>query len=643
MTTAHRPIRKHLVRLLAILIILLFYSYARLPTLDPQQRHDMAQRFNFTPVLLPEKDAYPQKTIRAVNPSLENHSAWISSVGAAVSLNDLDGDGLANDTCLVDPRIDQVQIAPVPGTGERYPIIVLSPEPLTYDTNTMAPMGCLPGDFNEDGRMDLIVYYWGRTPIIFLKTDSGYHRQELVAEQARWFTNAATLADLDGDGHVDIVIANYFQDGAHILEAQSTQPDVMQHSMSRAYNGGGKHFFLWKNTQNTSVPAVDFAEINNLVTDEVNHGWTLALGANDLDGDLLPELYFANDFGPDRLLHNRSTPGQLKFALLEGERDFTMPASKVLGKDSFKGMGVDFADLNGDGIPDLFVSNIAAEYSLEESHFMFISTGNKEVMKHGIAPYKDRSVAMGVARSYWSWDTKFTDFDNDGSFEALQATGFLKGNINRWPELQELAIGNDENMAQYNVWPHFKAGDDLSGNAHIPFYVLDHQGRYYDLSADIGIDQNHISRGIAVADIDGDGDQDFAVANQWEPSFLYRNNCQSCNNFIGLHLRFATGDQKSSKASVYTGHPVGLTRPAIGASAEVQLTNGRSLTAQVDGGNGHSGRRSQDLHFGLGATSTTQPVHVSLHWRDNDGKIHKDDLTLTPGWHTVLLATSTSD
>ena len=640
MTSGNMSARKHAARGLALLIILVLYSYARLPTLDQQQRHKMAQRFSFTQTLLPEAEGFPKKSIRAVNPSLENHSAWISAVGAAVSLNDLDGDGLANDLCQVDTRIDQALIAPVPGTGERYPVTVLSPEPLPYNAETMAPMGCLPGDLNEDGRMDLIVYYWGRTPIIFFKTDSGYLRQELVAGQARWFTNAATLADLDGDGHIDLVVANYFKDGGHILDAQSMEPDEMQHSMSRAYNGGGKHFFLWKNADKTATPAVDFAEVNDLVTDEVNHSWTLAIGANDLDGDLLPELYFANDFGPDRLLHNRSTPGKLRFALLEGERDFTMPASKVLGKDSFKGMGVDFADLNGDDIPDLFVSNIAAEYSLEESHFMFISTGNKEVMKHGIAPYKDRSVAMGVARSYWSWDTKLADFDNDGGFEALQATGFLKGDVNRWPELQELAIGNDENMATYNVWPHFKAGDDLSGQAHIPFYVLDNKGRYYDLAADIGIDQNHISRGIAVADVDGDGDQDFAVANQWEPSFLYRNNCTHCKNFIGLHLRFAAGEQKSSKVSVYAGHPVGLTRPAIGASAKLQFPDGRSLSAQVDGGNGHSGRRSQDLHFGLGTAATTQPFSVRLHWRDHDGKVHAETLNLTPGWHTVLLATS---
>ena len=60
-------------------------------------------------------------------------------------------------------------------------------------------------------------------------------------------------------------------------------------------------------------PTVRFARrVVGAVRSEALRGWTLAVGAADLDGDLLPELYFANDFGPDRLLHNRSTPGQAR-------------------------------------------------------------------------------------------------------------------------------------------------------------------------------------------------------------------------------------------------------------------------------------------------------------------------------------------
>jgi hypothetical protein len=142
----------------------------------------------------------------------------ISSVGAAIALTDLDGDGLPNDVCHVDPRTDHVIVAPAPGTGARYPPFALTPPPLPYDAATMAPMGCLAGDLNEDGRMDLLVYYWGHTPIVFLRTGdpmgpAAWIAREVVPDGGRWYSNAATLADVDGDGHLDLIVGNYFPDG----------------------------------------------------------------------------------------------------------------------------------------------------------------------------------------------------------------------------------------------------------------------------------------------------------------------------------------------------------------------------------------------------------------------------------------------
>jgi hypothetical protein len=592
---------RHARRILALGLIACLYLLARLPDLSTSERAQLAARFRFEKSALPEVPGPEQRSVRPVNPSLQRISSWISSVGAAVALNDLDGDGLPNDVCYVDARTDQVIVAPVPGTPARYQPFVLNPAPLSFDRDTMAPMGCLPGDMDEDGRMDILVYYWGRSPVAFLRRGAqmnaaAYTPVEIDNRGERWFTNAATFAD---------------PDGARILDAHATNQEHMQHSMSSAFNGGRKHLLRW-------VGPAQFREQTGVLSDEISRGWTLAIAAGDLDGDLLPEIYFANDFGPDRLLYNRSTPGHFRFELLHGQRTFTMPKSKVLGQDSFKGMGVDFADINGDGYPDIFVSNIATKYALLESHFMFESTGHPELMKQGIAPYVDRSEELGLSRSGWAWDAKLADFNNGGSLEALQAVGFVKGQTDRWPELQELAMGNDQLLADPRSWPRFQPGDDLSGNLHNPFFAKSASGRYYDVAVEMGLGESHVSRGIAIADVDGDGLLDYAVANQWEPSLFLHNRSPQPGEFLGLRLRLAPD------------------RPAIGAAATVFLPDGRKMTAQVDGGNGHSGKRSQDIHFGLGHVPAQTPLRVTMRWRDAAG-IHERTEQLIPGWHKEVL------
>ena len=141
----------------------------------------------------------------------------------------------------------------------------------------------------------MLAYYWGRTPIAFIKQNrasaalngDSYTRSELVPGGARWYTNAATLADIDGDGHADLVIGNFFADGARILDARANIADEMQDSMSLAQNGGRKHLLLWK------VPAagtqVRFEEVHGALDDQSAHGWAHAIAAGDLDGDLQPE------------------------------------------------------------------------------------------------------------------------------------------------------------------------------------------------------------------------------------------------------------------------------------------------------------------------------------------------------------------
>jgi hypothetical protein len=133
---------------------------------------------------------------------------------------------------------------------------------------------------------------------------------------------------------------------------------------------------------------------------------------------------------------------------------------------------------------------------------------------------------------------------------------------------------------------------------------------------------------------------DFAVANQWDTSYFYRNQGLNTGAFLGLHVLLPLQPGEPGTVQTRPGHPGADTpgRPAIGAAATVHLPDGRRLVAQVDGGTGHSGKRSPDLHFGLGQLKTNELLQVDLRWRAPDGQLHQQTLSLAAGWHTVQLA-----
>ena len=630
-----------------LLVVGLFLALRWSLNVSEKEVRAAATRFAFSRSTLPELPGPPIRTQRLVHPSLKRISAFVSTIGAAVALNDLDGDGISNDASYIDTRTDQIIITPVPGTGNRYPPFALVQEPF-FDRDRMAPLGLLLSDLNEDGHVDVIVYYAGRTPLLFLWQPStrgdgptigvsNYGVRDIFPKEI-WMTGSATTADLDGDGHLDLIFANYFKDGSDLYNPGGDGSISMPESFSHAANGGGERIYRWTSSTAGETPNVTYEEVQGAFPDRVSGGWGLAVGACDLDGDLLPELYVAHDFGPDRLFWNRSTPGQIRFVLLEGRQQFTAPKSYALGADSFKSMGVDFADLNDDGIPDIYVSNITEPKGLQESQMLFLSTGDVAKMREGVAPYENRSEALGLSDSAWAWDAKLDDFDNDGIPEALQATGFIKGTSNHWPEIQELATANDVLISNVSTsWPRLEQGADLAGHDRNPFFVRvgDH---YLDISKEIGFGEDYVSRGIAIGDVDLDGSLDLIVSNMWGPASYYHNEHPVAGSSLSLNLLLPVSRDYSGETIVYQGKQRTEIpgRAAVGAAVTVTLPDGKVLTRQVDGGNGHSGKRSPELHFGLGASQGT--VKVTIRWRDSHGQIHQDLLNLKPGRYTVLLA-----
>ena len=640
---------QHRARTLAalLLIIGLFVALRFSLKVSEKEVKAAATRFAFSRSTLPQLPGPPIRTQRLVHPSLKRVSAFVSTVGAAVALNDIDGDGVSNDACYIDTQTDQVIITPVPGTGNRYAPFALIQEPF-FNRDRMAPLGVLLSDVNEDGHVDVIVYYAGRTPLLFVWqpsttsiSASNYVLRDIFPNEI-WMTGSATIADLDGDGHLDLIFANYFRDGSDLYNPAGDGSVAMPESFSHAFNGGGERIYRWTSSTSGNNPTVTYEEVKDALPDGVGGGWGLAVGACDLDGDLLPELYVAHDFGPDRLFLNRSTPGHIRFALLEGRQQFAAPKSYVLGRDSFKSMGVDFADLNDDGIPDIYVSNITEPKGLQESQMLFLSTGDITGMREGIAPYINRSEALGLSDSGWAWDAKLDDFDNDGIPEALQATGFIRGATNLWPELQELGTANDVVISQVSTsWPKIEAGADVAGHNQNPFFVRvgDH---YVDIAKEIGFGEDYVSRGIAIGDVDLDGSLDLIVSNMWGPASYYHNEHPVAGSSLSLNLLLPVSREYTGETIVYQGKQRSEIpgRAAVGAAVTVTRPDGKALTRQVDGGNGHSGKRSPELHFGLGDSEGV--VNVKIRWRDQRGQVHEEFLNLKPGRYTIVLASAKS-
>ncbi|HEY0726011.1 MAG TPA: VCBS repeat-containing protein, partial [Pyrinomonadaceae bacterium] len=248
-----------------------------------------AVRFKFSRSTLPELSGPPIRDQRQVHPSLKRVSAFVSTVGAAVALNDLDGDGISNDACYIDTRTDQVIITPVPGTGNRYSPFALIQEPL-FNRDTMAPLGVLLSDVNEDGHVDVVVYYAGRTPLLFLRRPStsidaaNFIVRDIFPKEI-WMTGSATTADLDGDGHLELIFANYFKDGSDLYNPNGSGIVSMPQSFSHAFNGGGERIYRWKSATAGDDPNVEYEEVLDALPPGVGGGWGLAVGTCDLDGD----------------------------------------------------------------------------------------------------------------------------------------------------------------------------------------------------------------------------------------------------------------------------------------------------------------------------------------------------------------------
>jgi enediyne biosynthesis protein E4 len=500
------------------------------------------------------------------DPKIANIEPHVAAVGASVAVTDFDGDGWP-DLYLVNSRFGEPNALyrnRGDGTFEDVAASVGLAE--LNRAGEGVSMGSIWGDVDNDGREDVLVYRYGRLSL-FRNVDG--RRFEDVTERAglrRWVnSNGAVWLDYDRDGLLDLYVTAYFRDDIDLWHLATTR--IMHDSFEFATNGG-------KNLLFHNVGGGRFED----VTDRVGGGstrWTLAAASADFNGDGWPDLYLANDYGPEELYLN------------DHGRRFVL-AKAGLEADSKSGMSVALGDVFNRGRLDVFVTNIS------ERGYLF---QNNNLRLNGVAESgRFRNVAdPQVADAGWAWGAQFGDFNNDGTNELFVANGFISADrrTSYWYSMSKIAGANGALFEDAKSWPAFGT-TSLSGYERSRVYLNRGLAGWVDVAAKVGVTDEYDGRAVALADLRNRGAMDVVVANQNQPAVLYRDYPDSANHWIAFAL---TGTRSN--------------RSAIGAEIVIEAA-GLTQRRVVDGGMGFASQNDRRPHFGLGAREWVD--RAVIHW-----------------------------
>jgi hypothetical protein len=272
---------------------------------------------------------------------------------------------------------------------------------------------------------------------------------------------------------------------------------------------------------------------------------------SDLNDDGWPDIFVANDSVPNLLFRNRGNGTFVEEGLLSGT------ALSGDGRPQ-AGMGVDAGDYNGDGLPDLVVTNFSHDH-------------NTLYENRPAGTFTDRSYATGIASTagpYLGWGVKLADMDNDGRLDLFIANGHV------YPEVDRQGIGT-----RYQQRKQLFLGDGR---------------RFRHATGDVGggLLLEKSSRGAAFGDYDNDGDVDVLVINMNDRPTLLRNDTPRTRHWVTIQL---AGTRSN--------------RDGIGARVRVEA-GGRRQTTEVRGDGSYLSHSETRAHFGLGAATRVDRVEI---------------------------------
>lgn len=424
---------------------------------------------------------------------------------------------------------------------------------VTAESGIRAPgygIGAAAGDYDGDGWVDIYVSNFGHNQMWHNRGDGTFEDVTGAAgvDDDRW-SSSASFADYDGDGRLDLFSATYVEYVAEHAKTCSGPgnrndycgPSAFPNTIDRLFHNEGNG---------------RFRDVTHLAGMDAKKGAGLGVVAADFDGDGRLDFYVAND-QMENFLWLQTRPGRFQEgALMAGtavNRDGVAEAS----------MGVDAGDVDGDGDLDLFMTHLDGQ-----TNTLYVNNG------HGV--FEDATARLGVGSPSvpsTGFGTVFVDLDNDGWLDLVAANGRVSA------AGAEPGIPADQIYAQPNQ------------------IFINNGGNAFRDASELGgpeFTRPLTSRGLAVGDLDNDGDSDLVIVNWDGPAQVFLNNVGNANHWLGLDLR------RASRAV------------ALSAVAVVTTPSGRHLTRSPHTDGSFASSNDPRILFGLGREPG--PVAVEVRW-----------------------------